>query len=406
MRTNNSLVVSSLMALAGVTLAAPVPQTPGTPTLNVEQPLRRWEIPPNLLPSNLPTSITLPNSVTFDPNINTGTQTETTTTYNNGNGDGNSGGQNTVSQNSNNGSGNKSQRRRRQAVVDNELINNGDGDNNGGSSSVTVNKGDGNGSHNTDSHNTVDNHDTSDSHNNQIATSIDVPIFKARDTLINNGDGDNNSGSSSVTVNKGDGNNSHNTDSHTTQDSHNSQDSHNNQVSTSIEVPVFKRTTVVNNGDGDNNSGSSSVSLNKDVGNDAYNTDSHNTQDSHNSQDSHNNQVSTSAEIPIFKRTTVVNNGDGDQNSGSSSVSLNKDVGNDAYNTDSHDTTDSHNTQDSHNNKVDTSIEVPVFKRATAGQNGADTKPASESWGQWINSHQGIELPYANSDIPNGGNVE
>lgn len=124
---------------------------------------------------------------------------------------------------------------------------------------------------------------------------------------------------------------------------------------------IFHRSQQNNNGDGSGNSGDASISINKNVGNDAHNTDSHNRKDSHDKQDSHNNQVSTSIDVPIFRRSQQINNGDGSGNSGDASVSINKNVGNNAYNTDSHDHKDSHISHDSHNNSVDTKVSVPVF---------------------------------------------
>ena len=350
MKTNNStLVVSTLMALAGVAMTAPTPYTPQTPNLPTPA-TRRWELPSNIKDLDLPDSINI-NTGT-QTNTNTNTNTENTNMVNNGDGNGNSGGVNTSNRNSGNGSNNskasKSRRRR------NLVVNNGDGNANSGKASVVVNKNAGNNAHNTDSHNSVDSHDTTDSHNNQVSTDIDIPPIWRRTTIVNNGDGNANSGGASVKINKDVGNNSNNVDSHDTVDSHNSWDSHNNKVDTSIGFG-FKRSTVVNNGDGNANSGGASVVINKDVGNNSHNVDSHDTKDSHNSWDSHNNEVNTDIGFG-FKRSTVVNNGDGNANSGGASVVISKNAGNNAHNTDSHDYTDSHDTTDSHNNEVNTDI--------------------------------------------------
>lgn len=349
MKTSHStLVAATFVALASVALTAPTN-------------MPRWELPSNIK------DLHLPDSVTFDPEINTGTETTTTNTVNNGDGDGNSGGDNTSNKNSGNGSHNNGKKQRRQRrrtktggakSVQNDgdgdnngddedstsQLNQGDGDDNHGSSQVTVNKDDGNNAHNTDSHN------SEDSHNNDISTQLDIPIFRrTRSQKSNNGDGDDNHGDSQVTVNKDDGNNAYNTDSH------DSEDSHNNKVDTSLDIPIFRRhrNTAINNGDGDENTGDSKVTVNKDDGNNSYNTDSHDT------TDSHNNSVDTTAEIPlpIFRRhrNTAANNGDGDANTGSSQVTVNKNDGNNAHNEDSHDSSDSHN------NTVDTKLDIPIF---------------------------------------------
>lgn len=106
---------------------------------------------------------------------------------------------------------------------------------------------------------------------------------------INNGDGDGN-----TTVIKGSGNGSGNGSHKKGKGSKSQREQHRRAL-----------TKVQNNGDGSGNSGISSVSINKNAGNNAHNTDSHNRADSHNSHDSHNNQVSTSIDVPIFRRSKM-----------------------------------------------------------------------------------------------------
>ena len=317
MKSNNTaLVATTLMALAGVVLTAPVPQ-----------------VFPKLTPAEIGK---FPKGFTYDPTFNydpTRTQIHKTT-VNNGNGDGNSGGK--ITQNKNSGNGDQTQNNHgngdgnsgskitsNQHSENGDQNNHGDGDgNSGGKIASTKNSGNGgNGIQNQKIQNNAP----------KGSPSYSKSPNRRRGTTRITGDGDGNSGHAEAEINENDDNQSHNTQIQ------NHLDSHNSQVETSF--GLFRRGKTVISGDGDGNSGHAKVEINKNDNNDSGNTNVLNHLDSHN--------IQSDTSFGLFRRggKHITVSGDGDGNKGHSEVEINKNDNNNSDNTLIHNHLDSHNTQ-------------------------------------------------------------